>query len=192
MKEFLSTTEASKYCHVTRLTVINWAKKGIIPTHKTPGGHRRITKNDMLSFMKEHGMEHGESDLYSPETKFRWCWEYHKDEKWKNHKCRGCLVYLTNAKKCYSLRKKCGHKRIFCKSDCATCSYFKDYHEYSQWCWEFHQETGKSDHKCHECVVFLSGIKKCYVLREETEHKKIFCKSDCGECDYYKKVTNKR
>ena len=188
MREFLSTTEASKYCHVSRLTVINWAKKGIIRTRKTPGGHRRISKNDMLAFMKKHGIEQEEFELSSPETKFRWCWEYHKDEKWKNHKCRGCLVYLTNAKKCYMLREKVGHKRIFCKFNCNNCNYRKDYIDSFQWCWEFHQETGKSDHKCHECIVFLSGIKKCYILREETEHKKIFCKLDCNKCAYYKKV----
>lgn len=192
MKELLSTTEASKYCHVSRLTVINWAKKGIIPTHKTPGGHRRITKNDLLAFMKEHGMDPADSDLSLPEIKFRWCWEYHKNEKWKNHKCRGCLVYLTNAKKCYMLREKGGHKRIFCKLNCNHCKYHKDYHDYFQWCWEFHQETGTSDHKCNECIVFLSGIKKCFILREETEHKKIFCKSDCNDCDYYKLVNRQK
>ena len=192
MKDFLSTTEASKYCHVSRLTVINWAKKGLIPTNKTPGGHRRISKNDMLSFMKDHGIGYTESDLSSPDIKFRWCWDYHKDEKWKNHKCRGCLVYLTHAKKCYALRDKVGHKRIFCKFNCDSCQYHKEYQTYSQSCWEFHQEKGRSGHKCSECIVFLSGIKKCYILREETEHKKIHCKSDCSKCDYYKKIASKR
>ena len=192
MKNYLSTTEAAKHLHVTRLTVINWAKQGIIPTTKTPGGHRRIARNDLFNFMKQHGMETFDSELSSPENRFQWCWEYHKDEKWKNHKCRGCLVYLTKAKKCFSLREKLGHKRIFCKFNCNKCTYFKDYHDNFQWCWEFHQESGNSDHKCHECVVYLSGIKKCYVLREETEHKKIFCKSDCNKCEYYMKVINKK
>lgn len=188
MKEYLTTSEVAKYCHVSRLTAINWAKQGKIASGKTPGGHRRISKNDLIKFMKEHNIELQDAELPLPEIKFRWCWEYHKDEKWKNHKCRGCLVFLTNAKKCYSLRKKLGPKRIFCKFNCADCQYYKDYHDYFQWCWEFHQESGNSKHKCNECLVYLSGIKKCYILREETEHKKIFCKSDCNMCDYYKKV----
>ncbi len=186
MKDFLSTTEASKYCHVNRLTIINWANKGAIPTHKTAGGHRRINKNDLLKFMKDHGIKTSGSELTSPETGFQWCWEHHKNDKWKNHKCRGCLVYLTNAKKCFLLREKGGHKRIFCKSSCADCSYQKNYHNNVQSCWEFHQERGASGHACNACVVFQTGIKKCYILREETEHKKIFCKSDCKDCDYYK------
>ena len=192
MNEFLSTTEASKYCHVSRLTVINWAKKGLIPTRKTPGGHRRISKNDMLSFMKDHGIDHSDSDLSSPDINFKWCWDYHKDEKWKNHKCRGCLVHLTHAKKCYALRDKVGHKRIFCKFNCENCQYHKEYQTYSQSCWEFHQEKGRTGHKCNECVVFLSGIKKCYIMREETEHKKIYCKSNCIDCDYYKKTVRQK
>ncbi|MBF0217663.1 MAG: helix-turn-helix domain-containing protein [Candidatus Omnitrophica bacterium] len=191
MEDFLSTTEAAKYLRVTRLTVISWADKGIIPTHKTPGGHRRISKGDLFIFMKEHGMNPSGTDLSMPDVKFSPCWEYHKDEKWKNHKCRGCLVFLTNAKKCYMLREKVGHKRIFCKFNCQSCTYYKDYHNYFQWCWEFHQEKGSKEHNCSECVVFQSGIKKCYILREETDHKKIFCKSNCHDCDYYKKTGKK-
>ncbi len=188
MKDYLTTTDVAKYCHVTRLTVINWAKKGLIQTTKTPGKHRRISKNELIHFMREHCMGLMEPELSNPNIEFRWCWEYHKGDNWKNHKCRGCLVYLTHAKKCFSLREKVGHRRIFCKSNCAKCSYYKDYHDHFQWCWEFHQDRGSADHKCHECVVFLSGIKNCYILREETEHKKIHCKSDCRTCDYYKKV----
>ena len=191
MKELLSTTDASKLCQVNRLTVINWANKGIIPTHKTPGGHRRILKDDLLKFMKDHGMDSANSELATPETNFRWCWDYHKDEKYKNHKCRGCLVHLTNAKKCYMLREKVGHNRVFCKNNCDSCQYRKDYLDNFQWCWEFHRDHGAAGHKCAECVVFQSGIKKCYILREETGHKKIFCTSDCQDCDYYKKVAHK-
>jgi excisionase family DNA binding protein len=188
MKEYYTTSEVAKLCSVSRLTVINWTKKGLIPATTTAGGHRRIHKSELIKCMKSQGIDINTTGLDSPSIPFQWCWDYHKDEKWKNHKCRGCLVHLTNTKKCYVLRKKLGPERIFCKFNCDDCQYFKDYHQHFQWCWEFHQESGITEHKCQECLVFLSGIKKCYILREETEHKKIFCKSDCHDCDYYKKV----
>jgi hypothetical protein len=37
-------------------------------------------------------------------------------------------------------------------------------------------------------VVFLSDTKKCYTLREHVTHQKIFCKTSCTRCEYYKKI----
>lgn len=37
-------------------TVINWIKDGLLPAYTTPGGHRRIKKNDILQLMKKNNM----------------------------------------------------------------------------------------------------------------------------------------
>lgn len=185
MKEYFSTIEAAKYCKVTRFTIINWIIKGILSAQKTAGGHHRILFSDLTRFMREYKMDLSSLNLHSPETGFKWCWEYHQKDGYQNHKCLGCLVYLTHARKCFELRDKMSGKRIFCNSECKNCSYYKDYSSNFQWCWEFHQENG-CDHECRECIVYVTGTRRCFTLRKETDHKKIFCKKDCMDCLYYK------
>ena len=51
-----TTYEASKHCGVTLATVINWVEHGILPAYKTPGGHRRIKKEDLIEFLKKYNM----------------------------------------------------------------------------------------------------------------------------------------
>lgn len=48
----LTTFEVSKICGVVHSTVSNWVEAGKLPAYKTPGGHRRIRKNDLLLFLK--------------------------------------------------------------------------------------------------------------------------------------------
>ena len=55
-KEFYTTHEVSKFCDVYPTTVINWIKEGILPAYTTPGGHRRIKRDDLLKLMKENNM----------------------------------------------------------------------------------------------------------------------------------------
>jgi len=53
-KEIFTTYEASKICHVDLSTVIDWVEKGLLPAYRTPGGHRRIKKDDLVEFMKKY------------------------------------------------------------------------------------------------------------------------------------------
>ncbi len=190
-KIYFSTQEAAVYCRVTRFTIINWVKQGLIKATRTAGGHRRIARNELMVFMRTNNMDIKElsesNGLKSPENGFKWCWEYYQNDGYKNHKCRGCLVYLTHSKKCFDLRKRLGNERVFCNSDCEHCSYYREYYGNFDWCWEYHQEGRQDGHKCRECMGYLTGTKKCYALREETDHKKIYCSKDCSECSYYKK-----
>jgi len=55
-KNILTIPEAAKYCAVDRVTMWRWAKSGILRTSVTPGGHHRITKEDLESFLIEKGM----------------------------------------------------------------------------------------------------------------------------------------
>jgi excisionase family DNA binding protein len=51
-----STSEVAVYCHVTADTIRKWAEAGRIRVFKTPGGHRRIRREDLLRFLRENNM----------------------------------------------------------------------------------------------------------------------------------------
>jgi len=54
--DVLTVSQASKYCRVSPKTIINWIQAGHIKSYKTVGGHRRIKKEDLDSFLRERGM----------------------------------------------------------------------------------------------------------------------------------------
>jgi len=53
-KQSFSTSEVARFCHVTPDTVRKWAEAGRITVFKTPGGHRRIRRDDLLRFLREN------------------------------------------------------------------------------------------------------------------------------------------
>ena len=56
IKNFYTTHEVSNFCNVYPTTVINWIKEGLLPAYTTPGGHRRVKKDDLLNLMKKNSM----------------------------------------------------------------------------------------------------------------------------------------
>lgn len=56
MEDVLTVFKASKYCSVSPKTIINWIESGWIKAYKTPGGHRRINRKDLIAFMENQGM----------------------------------------------------------------------------------------------------------------------------------------
>ena len=55
-KEVFTSYEVSKLCSVTVPTVTNWVEEKILPAYKTPGGHRRIKREDLINFLKKYNM----------------------------------------------------------------------------------------------------------------------------------------
>jgi excisionase family DNA binding protein len=55
-KAVFTTFEAAKLCHVSPLSIINWVNAGRLPAFRTPGGHRRIRRDDLVRFMREGGI----------------------------------------------------------------------------------------------------------------------------------------
>ena len=56
-------------------------------------------------------------------------------------------------------------------------------------CWEFYK-TKANDHVrphrvCEDCLVYKVKSINCYALREEIEHKKIYCIHSCEDCAYF-------
>lgn len=55
-KAVFTTFEAARMCHVSPLSIINWVNAGRLPAFRTPGGHRRIRREDLVAFMRENGL----------------------------------------------------------------------------------------------------------------------------------------
>ena len=69
MEDILTVFQASKYCNVSPKTIINWIEAGHIEAYKTVGGHRRIKKSDMESFMRKQGIPIPEQEIISERKK---------------------------------------------------------------------------------------------------------------------------
>jgi CheY-like chemotaxis protein len=53
---FLGTLRIARLCQVTPATVAHWIDQGYLKGHRTPTGHRRVEAEDLLAFLREHGM----------------------------------------------------------------------------------------------------------------------------------------
>jgi excisionase family DNA binding protein len=54
--KYYTTFEASRLLGVSLPTVVNWIKANRLKAHKTPGGHRRIAREDMIVFLRKYEM----------------------------------------------------------------------------------------------------------------------------------------
>ena len=68
-KELLTTKDASELIGVSLPSIINWADAGRFKSFRTPGGHRRIRKQDFIDFAVSNGYLASEivSDQGAPE-----------------------------------------------------------------------------------------------------------------------------
>ncbi len=55
-QRFFTTFEASRFLGVSLPTIVNWIKAERLRAHRTPGGHRRIAREELASFIRRHGM----------------------------------------------------------------------------------------------------------------------------------------
>ena len=55
-RAFFTTFEISQICGVNPTTVQNWVKGKKLRAFQTPGGHRRVRREDLISFLKKFGM----------------------------------------------------------------------------------------------------------------------------------------
>ena len=51
---YYTTHQAAKFLGVSLPTVVNWIRGGLLEAHRTPGGHRRISHNDLLCFARKN------------------------------------------------------------------------------------------------------------------------------------------
>ena len=72
-KAVFTTFEAAKLCHVSPLSIINWVNAGRLPAFRTPGGHRRIRREDLVRIMRDTGMPLPEELREDPEFGLQLC-----------------------------------------------------------------------------------------------------------------------
>ena len=53
---YLTTQEVAHHCHVSSVTVGKWIDSGHLRGHRTPGGHRRVARTDLVAFMRARHM----------------------------------------------------------------------------------------------------------------------------------------
>jgi excisionase family DNA binding protein len=53
-KNVFTTHEVSKLLQVNPRSVINWIEQDLLDSYRTPGGHRRIRRDDLLAFLRKH------------------------------------------------------------------------------------------------------------------------------------------
>ena len=51
---YYTTYQVSKILGVSLPTVVNWVNSNKLNAHRTPGGHRRIGRSDLISFAREY------------------------------------------------------------------------------------------------------------------------------------------
>lgn len=56
MAKHLSTFAIAEMLHVDPGSVANWIDQGLLKAHRTPGGHRRVSAEDLVAFLREHNM----------------------------------------------------------------------------------------------------------------------------------------
>ena len=201
----LSTSQAAKLCHVSRHTMINWVNNGRLKSSQTIGGHRRISREDFLKFVKDNkiaGVDAGYNKHLIPR-----CWEFSSFRKFGGHDCAKCLVFREKADKCFLLVKKFGSEVIQCQSDCSNCSYLIEHYPKERGvvkaeaikaakhgklkkdisappCWRFKDFMDSDKHDCTRCLVFKRKADRCYLAVKELGSEKRQCKHDCLSCEY--------
>jgi len=55
-KTIYTTYEVAHLLHVSPRAVINWIEQNLLPSYRTPGGHRRIRRDDLLVFVRKHNI----------------------------------------------------------------------------------------------------------------------------------------
>lgn len=62
-KRYLFTGDVARYCQVSRLTVLNWIKKGYLDSFTLPGGQNRIAVGAFIEFIERYNMPTDEDFL---------------------------------------------------------------------------------------------------------------------------------
>jgi hypothetical protein len=62
-------------------------------------------------------------------------------------------------------------------------------------CWEFYRDKRnlhvRPEGTCENCLVYRVKSINCYTLREEVNHKRIYCKHSCQDCAYFRFLREK-
>jgi len=128
LKSYYTTTQAAKLLSVSADTVLKWVKAGKIPSHRTPGGHNRISAeavNALLPAAERTAETSGEPVV---DPGYIYCWTFYGGPDGVRTECQECVAYKSQARRCYEMRvipEEFGHLRLFCQSRCEDCEFYQ-------------------------------------------------------------------
>src|SRR6188768_4104289 len=64
--DILTTFQAAKLCGVSHKSIERWIDAGLLPGYRTPGGHRRVHRADLLGFVQARRTVEARSTLIGP------------------------------------------------------------------------------------------------------------------------------
>lgn len=70
-RDTFTTAQAARLLGVSVATVVNWIDDGRLRAHKTPGGHRRISRDDLVAFAHHYEMPLGGAEVRGQRDKKR-------------------------------------------------------------------------------------------------------------------------
>ncbi len=70
-RDTFTTAQAARLLGVSVATVVNWIDDGRLKAHKTPGGHRRIARSDLVEFAHHYEMPLADEGLRPASAKKR-------------------------------------------------------------------------------------------------------------------------
>jgi excisionase family DNA binding protein len=54
--QYFTSHAVARLVSVSPSTVLGWIDRGMLPAYRTPGGHRRVERRDLVRFLREHRM----------------------------------------------------------------------------------------------------------------------------------------
>jgi len=127
-KEFLTTTQAAELLSVSPDTVLKWVKAGKIESTRTLGGHFRIPRSALNLADTEISSDKSTRPEFKAVAAYQYCWEFLARGGEVKPDCLECITYRSRTRRCYELRdlpEGLGCLRVYCKSTCDDCDYFR-------------------------------------------------------------------
>ncbi len=127
--DWLTTGEAAALCSVTPDTILKWIKKGRIEGMRTAGGHYRVERQAIESYIRPPAMS---SDPQAPWPQTQApplrCWEYLSHGGVIREECKACNVYRVRAAWCFQLAGlgcQVGREGQADRPSCQDCGYYR-------------------------------------------------------------------
>jgi excisionase family DNA binding protein len=183
LTDYCTTTQAAQLLSVSADTVLKWVKAGKIPSYRTPGGHARIPLHAITALLPAAGQNSALAHSNAAVPVFQYCWDYYAGDEGIKADCLACVVYKSQARRCYEMRtipEEFGHLKIFCESTCEQCEFYQLTHSRAhsalivsrnrRWLGSLQRQAGASDLRLstaaseYECAAVVGRVRPDFIV----------------------------